>query len=183
MSPILSRYSYFYIVCEGTSEKDIIKWIEKEGLFFTDNSNISLEYLNYRSVRKKQAFIDDIPTTDTEGKVAILYVHDSKKEKFWGKNNCIYNIPVINVLTCPEIEILLILKEPNLKDAWCKNKYKQKPSEVCSKFYKTNVKKSSFLVDQFDSLEDLFEVCKEYKRIHKGTKNQNDLTLYDIIKE
>lgn len=181
MSPILSNYSYFYIVCEGTSESDIIDWIQDENRFFSNNINFDYKYS--RSTSGKRKLLNKISSTDTGGEVAILYVHDSKREDFLGKNNHIYNIPVINVLTCPEIEVLLILKEPKLRNPWLRNTNRKKPSEVCSKFYKTNVKKSSFLVDQFDSLEDLFEVCKEYKRIHKGTKNQNDLTLYDIIKE
>lgn len=181
MCDILSEYSYFYIVCEGTSESDIIDWIQDENRFFSNNINFDYKYS--RSTSGKKKLLNKISSTDTGGKVAILYVHDSKRENFFGKNNQIYNIPVINVLTCPEIEMLLILKEPKLKNPWFRNTNKKKPSEFCSEYYKTNVKKSLFLVNQFYSFEELLKTCKEYKRIHKGTKNQNDLTLYDIIKE
>lgn len=191
MANILNNFKYYFVVCEGTSESNIISWGRSENYFFTDISKINFEYqISGRREKGKSCLVESISSTNYGNEVAILYVHDSKNEEFFGKKNKAYNllkkvglnIHVINVLTCPEIEMLLIVKEPILNRAWLGNKSQLKPSELCNQFYKTNVKRESFLVDQFKSIDELVSVCKKYKESCKKSKSPNDITLFDILK-
>ncbi len=190
MDNCFSKYDFFFIVCEGTSESNIINWLERENHFFTDVSNLNFKYLvSGRRECGKLSLVEEISSTDTENKVAILYVHDSKNEELFGKKSKAYrfikrfglNIPVINVLTHPEIEILLILKEPKLKQKWMGKKLKHKPSELCSEFYKTDVKRENFFIEQFSSLNEFISICKQYKEQSKLPNKEDTVVLYDII--
>ena len=85
---------------------------------------------------------------------------------------------VVNVVTAPEIEMLVILSE---------NKYKEfkgsnlKPSEYCKSFLGySNVKRPVFIEAYFKNLDKLITAIKRYKKVSKI--NHGEYALADLLK-
>ena len=86
MANILNNFKYYFVVCEGTSESNIISWVRSENYFFTDISKINFEYqISGRREKGKSCLVESISSTNYGNEVAILYVHDSKNEEFLEK--------------------------------------------------------------------------------------------------
>ena len=56
MANILNNFKYYFVVCEGTSESNIISWVRSENYFFTDISKINFEY-QISGVEKKENLV------------------------------------------------------------------------------------------------------------------------------
>ena len=90
-------------------------------------------------------------------------------------------VDVINVITAPEIEMLIIINEGKYKDF---SKYKQDtlPSVYCKKILKMrNVKSIEFITDYFADINKLLSAIKEYKRLSKIPKGE--ICLSDLLKD
>ena len=87
---------------------------------------------------------------------------------------------MIDIITAPEIEILVIISEGKYQD-FCKRSSKMKPSEYCKQFLKMkNVKKPEFIYKQFDDVEKLIAAIKEYDSLHH--KKKDELSLSALLK-
>lgn len=114
-----------------------------------------------------------------EQKILILRVIDSRREEFKLSKAYRCQVEIINVITAPEIEILIIASKKQY-DEYCKSGYK-KPSEYCkSKLGLKNVKSPDFIKLYFEDPDFLVESIKEYHRVHKQKKDE--ASLYDLIK-
>ena len=87
-------------------------------------------------------------------------------------------IDVINVITAPEIEMLIIFTEGKY------NEYKKsgkKPSDYCKSNLKhPNVKSETFIKEYFSDVETLVSAIIEYKRV--SNVQAGELTLADLLK-
>ena len=83
------------------------------------------------------------------------------------------------MITSPEIEILVIIKENKLAD-FQKNK-NMKPSVYCKDIlHLKRVKNPNFIRDYFSDANDLIDCIKLYqKQIHCF---KNEVSLYDLIR-
>ena len=89
-------------------------------------------------------------------------------------------VDVINVITAPEIEMLVIVSKDRYKD-FCKSGIK-KPSDYCKSILKIkNIKSPVFLEKYFADPNFLVKSIKEYNRIHK--QKSNEASLYDLLKK
>jgi hypothetical protein len=182
---VLSEYSYMYIVCEGTNEEEVINWILENNFFVIDSFKVNTDYSRARSKKSSEEMVHEITQYDYDGKVAVLYVHDSAKEKWHGLinracNNELLNshIDVIDIITAPEIEVLYIYSNDELLKKWNKGS-KVKPSIFCKQYLKCNdIKNKGKFLEKFPSFEIFVSACKKYKSCNK----KNSLTIYDLIK-
>lgn len=167
---------YIACICEGSAEHAIIELLlEKNKLIFDKDQLIEGEIIRSRDAKSfekrylNKGFLD---------KITIIRVLDSRKEKFNLSKAYLGKIEVVNIITAPEIEMLIVIKE---------NKYKQfksskiKPSEFCkAKLKMKDVKRYEFIKAYFSDVEDLLKCIYEYRRLSKLKKGE--LTLWDLVK-
>ena len=111
--------------------------------------------------------------------VTIVRVVDSRSERF--ELGALYRdrYPVVNVLTRPESEMLIILREGCYAD-YAKRKSKMMPSDYCKQvlgFQK--VKSRDFLQGYWDA-DKLVEAAMEYRRVSKLSKDER--CLADLLR-
>jgi hypothetical protein len=136
------------------------------------------EVLRCRSARD---FEDRYLGKGFSSKITVYRILDSRRENF--KLRPVYKskVEVVNVITAPEIEMLVILAEKKYAD-YCKDKSKVKPSDYCINTLKLkNVKKEEFIKEYFKDTAKLINALKEYKRVSKIQKGES--CLADLLKE
>ncbi len=110
--------------------------------------------------------------------ICVYRIVDSRKEQFKLSKAYKNKIKVINVITSPEIEMLIILSEGKYKD-YCKSK--MKPSDYCKVELKMKrVKSRVFLEKYFSDIDKLISAIKEYNRISK--RRNKETQLVDLLK-
>ncbi len=86
---------------------------------------------------------------------------------------------MINVITAPEIEMLIIASNDKYEE-FCRSGIK-KPSEYCKSVLKIkNVKSPEFIKEYFNDPNFLVESIKKYHRIHK--QKNKEAALFDLLK-
>lgn len=112
-------------------------------------------------------------------KILILRVIDSRVEKFNLSRVYSCQVDVINVITAPEIEMLIIVSKDKY-DEYCRSGVK-KPSDYCKNVLGIkNVKSPVFIKEYFSDTDFLIDSIKEYHRVHK--QKNKEASLYDLIK-
>ncbi|MCR5084118.1 MAG: hypothetical protein K6A65_01280 [Succinivibrionaceae bacterium] len=168
----LSAFGYFFVVCEGTAEQDAVEWIlSEDSNSFLGRSHHDLSYIRARSKSFSMRMVDEIQEFQYPGKVAVLYVHDSRKERWHPLTNhkssrtlSEQGIGVIDVITAPEIEILPLLSQKSWFDKWGRAT-KEKPSTFLSHELKRNdLKRQGTFVSLFESYGQFVSACGLYKR-------------------
>lgn len=166
-------------ICEGNAEHAVMD------ILLENNALIFHELLDDKIIRARSAesfqsrYLNKVFNT----KITIFRILDSRNEKFKLNKRYCDKVDVINVITAPEIELLIILSE-NKYDDFIKqnNKSKQlKPSEYCTKNLNINdVKSYQFFKDYFQDMDRLIDAIKKYKSYKKLRVGER--SLYDIIK-
>lgn len=99
-------------ICEGSAESVIInKLIDAERLIFSRNELLDNEVIRCRSDRK---FEDQYLGKGFTKKISIYRILDSRRETFKLRKAYQSKVDVINVITAPEIEMLIIVHERKL---------------------------------------------------------------------
>jgi hypothetical protein len=167
---------YIACICEGSAEKAIIELLlDNDKLSFNRTQLLDEEILPCRSAKDFEA---KYLRKRFPEKITVLRVLDSRRENF--KLSTLYKdkVKVVNVITAPEIEVLIIINEKKYKDY---EKTKLKPSAYCKRYLKyKNVKHYSFVKSYFSNIDVLLSVISEYKRISKIQKNE--YALWDLLK-
>ena len=167
---------YVACICEGGAEKTIIELLlDSNSLIFSYDDLLEGEILRCRKARD---FETQYLRKYFNEKVTVLRILDSRRERFAWSKAYAHKVDVINVLTAPEIEMLVILSE---------NKYKEfkgsnlKPSEYCKSFLGyLNVKRPVFIEAYFKDLDKLITAIKRYKKVSKI--NHGEYALADLLK-
>ena len=167
---------YVACICEGGAEKAIIELLlDSNSLIFSYDDLLEGEILRCRKARD---FETQYLRKYFNEKVTVLRILDSRRERFAWSKAYAHKVDVINVVTAPEIEMLVILSE---------NKYKEfkgsnlKPSEYCKSFLGySNVKRPVFIEAYFKDLDKLITAIKRYKKVSKI--NHGEYALADLLK-
>ena len=122
---------------------------------------------------------------DLNEKVTIYRILDSKNENFKIKNKIKKDFKgkyeVVDIVTSPEIEMLVIISEGRFTD-YLKVKSKVKPSEYCKQSLKLRqIKEYDYIRDYFSDVNHLISVITEYHSLMKVNKDNFSLTLYDLL--
>jgi hypothetical protein len=164
-------------ICEGSAEQAIIELLlEKNMLCFSKEQLLDEKIIKSRSASK---FEKQYLRKHFDKKITVIRILDSRKENF--KLSKLYKdkVEVINVITAPEIEMLIIFSE---------NKYNEfkhsgkKPSDYCKQNLKyPNVKSYDFVIQYFSNIKILLFAIEQYQRTSKIPKNEK--TLFSLLTE
>ena len=95
-----------YCIVEGTAERVIMdKLLENNKLIFSKRELLDQELLKCRNARH---FEDRYLGKRFDSKISVYRILDSRREDFKLRKAYVNKVDVINVITAPEIEILVI---------------------------------------------------------------------------
>jgi len=159
-------------ICEGAAEEAIIELLlESDKLIFNRQQLLEEQIIR---CRKAENFEKRYLRKGFSEKISIIRILDSRKERFKLSNAYKEKIDIINIVTSPEIEMLIIFKENKYSDF---KKSRRKPSEFCSiDLHYHNVKSKTFIKHYFKDIETLIYAIQEYRRISRIPKEEYCLT-------
>lgn len=171
------------IILEGASEEAIMDiLLDNDCLSFTRNDLLERTLFHERSASSfedrhlKYSFGDE--------KVTICRILDSRKEKFKISKQYENKVNAIcQIITAPEIEILIIISEGAYEDFISKwHVGNRKPSEYCKTRLKLrDVKKYDFIINYFSDPKKLVDAIRAYKKLH-APRSKDEMSLYDLLK-
>lgn len=172
----MSTKRYVACICEGSAEKAIINLLlENDKLKFAKNEMLDHQII---TCRDGKSFQRKYLRKDYKHKIKIYRILDSRREKFKLSKAYEGKIEVINVITAPEIEMLIIINENKYEEF---KKSRLKPSEYCKSILKfKDVKSYIFVETYFQNIDMLIQCIREYKRISK--LKSGECTLCDLLK-
>jgi len=164
-------------ICEGSAESVIVnKLIDTGKLIFSRDDLLDSEVLRCRNAK----IFEDKYLGKGFSKEKVVYRSlDSRREEFKLRKVYKSKIEVINVITAPEIEMLIIIHKGMYSD-YCKVKSHTKPSDFCKDRLKlSSVKSKEFIEEYFSDIDDLLNAIKEYKRLANIPKKE--VCLADLL--
>lgn len=170
----LSKYNA--CICEGTAEQVIIDLLlDNNKLIFSRNELLEHEVLRCRTGKN---FEEQYLRKGFTEQITVFRILDSRRENFKLSKAYQSKVKIINVITAPEIEMLVIINEGKYSDY---KKSGKKPSEYCKSDLKyREVKSATFVKSYFDDIDILIRAIIEYKRV--SNVKRNEITLADILK-
>ncbi len=178
MNVDLPETSLIACICEGGAEIAIMDILLDNNLLrFTRDQLIDEKIIPRNSVKD---FEREYLRREYDEKIVILRVIDSRREAFKLSKAYQHQVKkIINVISSPEIEMLIIVNEDRYQD-FCKCKG-VKPSDYCKSTLKMkNVKQQSFVRDYFTDPQALVESIKKYHGVHK--QKNDEASLFDLLK-
>ena len=149
--------SYIACVCEGSAEAAIIDvLVDNNLLIFTREDMLEENVIRCRSAKTfEERFL-------RKDQISVIRILDSRREEFRLSKAYEKKVDVINVITAPEIEMLIIHSEGAYERFKRSGK---KPSEFCKTDLRMhNVKSYDFVKDYFSNPQTLVNAIKEYRR-------------------
>ena len=136
--------NYVACIAEGGAETAIIDILLDHHLLIFDRE----EMLDEQVLRCRSAsmFESKYLRKGFSGKITVYRILDSRRENFRMSKAYEHKVDVINVVTAPEIEMLIILNENRYVDF---KKSGMKPSEYCMRSLKLHCVKSYDFVTTF----------------------------------
>lgn len=170
----LSKYNA--CICEGTAEQVIIDLLlDNSKLIFSRNDLLEHEVLRCRTGKN---FEEQYLRKGFTEQITVFRILDSRRENFKLSKAYQSKVKVVNIITAPEIEMLVILNEGKYSDY---KKSGMKPSLYCKSILKhRDVKSAVFVKSYFKDIDVLIKAIIEYKRI--SNVKRNEFTLADILK-
>ncbi|MCM1256987.1 MAG: hypothetical protein NC307_03955 [Roseburia sp.] len=171
---------YMACICEGGAERAILDLLlDAHKLIFEREDLIEEEVLR---CRKGKEFEERYLRKGFAEKITIYRVLDSRSEKFRLSKVYEPKVDIVNVITAPEIEILIICNEGKYKE-YEREKRKNpelKPSGYCkSLLHNKNIKSYDFVKKYFADIEVLIHALHEYRRVSKV--HGNEKSLWDLL--
>lgn len=173
----ISSSSLIACICEGGAETAIMDiLLDNDLLIFKREQLLEESVLPRTSVKEferrylRMAF---------DQKIIILRVIDSRGEEFNLSKAYRCQVEIINVITAPEIEMLIIASQKKYDEY--KRSGVKKPSDYCKNVLGIkNVKSPKYIKEYFSDSDYLIDSIKEYNRVHK--QKNNEASLYDLLK-
>ena len=168
---------YIACICEGSAERAIIKiLLDKNRLIFTWDDLLDGEILRCRNAKK---FEEQHLRKGFTDRITVLRVLDSRREEFKLSKAYASKIYVVNVITAPEIEMLVIFTEGKYEEY---KKSKKKPSAFCKEDLRiADVKSTHFVESYFADINVLIKAIREYQRVSRIQRGE--YALADLLKE
>lgn len=168
---------YIACICEGAAEQAVIELLlDSNKLIFRYDDMLENEVIRCRSAQK---FEERYLRKGFTEKITILRILDSHRENFNLSRAYRGKIGVINIVTAPEIEMLMIYAEK--KYAQYKRSGK-KPSIFCKEdLGYSNVKSTAFVKQYFQNIDVLIAAIREHKRV--AAVQRDEYTLADLLQE
>ena len=167
---------YKACICEGSAEAAIIDILVDYGLLIFPRE----EMLDEKVIRCRNAkrFEEQYLRKGFPAQISIIRILDSRREEFRLSRAYEHKIDVINVITAPEIEMLIIHSE-GMYDRFKRSG--KKPSEFCKAELKMErVKSYEFVKDYFRNPQKLVDAIRAYRRTANIPKDE--YSLADLLK-
>ena len=174
---------YKVCICEGAAEEAIINiLLDNNLLIFQRNEILEEDVIRCRSGKE---FEENYLKRGFDDKISVIRILDSKNENFKLSKPYANKVDVINIITVPEIEMLIICNEgkyPNYKNSH------KKPSEFCVKDLKMGrkVKSEAFVKNYFSDPRTLVKAIIKYHQLvnlNKLDKSKGQYTLLDLLNQ
>ena len=160
---------YKACICEGAAENAIMDILLDEELLVFSREEMLEDGKKFEQKYLRKGFAE---------KISVIRILDSRREKFKIGKAYEHKIDVINVITAPEIEMLIIFAENQYKEF---KKSGKKPSDFCKENLRmSDVKSYDYVFNYFSNSGILVEAIKEYHRTAKIPKGE--YTLLDLLK-
>ena len=163
--------NYVACIAEGGAETAIIDILLDHHLLIFDRE----EMLDEQVLRCRSAsmFESKYLRKGFSGKITVYRILDSRRENFRMSKAYEHKVDVINVVTAPEIEMLIILNENRYVDF---KKSGMKPSEYCMNALKLHcVKSYDFVKQYFSDPSVLIAAMKRYTESFKNRQRRVDI--------
>lgn len=161
-------------LCEGSMEQAIMEiLLENDRLIFTREQLLEEEILRCRSAKN---FERDYLNKTTNEMITVYRILDSSNENFKLSGPYLKRVTVVNIITAPEIEMLVIHAEGKYDDY---SRKKMKPSDYVKQNLKLGkIKSYEFAKNYFYDVDLLVGAIQQYKQ-----KSANKVgTLADLLK-
>lgn len=167
---------YKACICEGAAEHAIMDiLLDHELLIFPREEMIEEEVIRCREGKK---FEEKYLRKGFKDKISVIRILDSRREKFKLSKAYVNKVDVINVITAPEIEMLIIFNEDKYKEF---KKSGKKPSVFCKENLKmAEVKSYDFVKGYFSDSTVLVAAIRKYHEMSKVPKGE--YTLLDLLR-
>ncbi|MDO5563072.1 MAG: hypothetical protein Q4F74_05605 [Synergistaceae bacterium] len=167
---------YVACICEGAAEQAVIELLlDGEKLIFPRTRLLDEEIIRTRSARQ---FEERYLRKGFDGKITVLRILDSRRESFTLSKAYAGKVDVVNVITAPEIEMLIIFSEGRYEEY---RKSGLKPSDFCkSALQHHNVKSSAFVKSHFCDINRLIAAIQTYRS--KSNIRKGEYSLADLLK-
>lgn len=167
---------YKACICEGSAEEAIMDiLLDNNLLIFSREEMLEEQIIRCREGKR---FEERYLRKGFNGKISVIRILDSRRENFKLSKAYKDKVDVINVITAPEIEMLIIFTEGKYQDF---KKSKKKPSVFCKEDLKmSNVKSYDYVKDYFKDASVLVAAIKKYSEISKVPKDE--WTLLDLLR-
>lgn len=171
----LKLSKYIACICEGSAEMAIMDiLLEQELLIFQKEDLLEESPILCRNGKK---FEETYLRRQFDDKISVIRILDSRRENFKLSKAYQSKVDVINVITAPEIELLIILNEGKYREF---SKSGKKPSDFCKMNLKMpDVKAYTFVKDYFSDHKELISAIKKYAEITK--KRKDEYRLLDLL--
>ena len=170
----LARYKA--CICEGAAESAIIDiLVDNDLLIFSRSEMLDESVIRCRNAKR---FEERYLRKGFDDQISVVRILDSRREEFRLSKAYAHKIDVINVMTAPEIEMLIIHNEGAYERFKRSGK---KPSDFCKTDLRMHeVKSYDFVKGYFRDPDTLVKAIKEYRR----TANipNGEYTLLDLLK-
>lgn len=170
-----------YVACiaEGSAETAIIDiLLDADLLIFNREKLLDGEVLHCRSAK---VFEGRYLRKGFDDRITVFRILDSRREQFKLSKAYEHKVDVVNVITAPEIEMLIILNEGKYIQF---KKSGKKPSEFCKSVLRLkDVKSYDFVYSYFSNPDVLLCAMKQYKeksRLQRGESSLIDLLKYTV---
>lgn len=167
---------YKACICEGAAENAVMDiLLDEDLLVFSKEEMLEESVIRCRDGKK---FEQKYLRKGFAEKISVIRILDSRREKYKIGKAYEHKIDVINVITAPEIEMLIIFAENKYKEF---KKSGKKTSDFCKENLKMpDVKSYDYVLDYFSDSRILVAAIKEYHRTAKIPKGE--YTLLDLLK-
>lgn len=170
----LARYKA--CICEGSAEHAIMDILLDHGLLIFDREEMLEE--SVIRCREGKKFEEKYLRKGFKEKISVIRILDSRRENFKLSKAYAGKVDVINVITAPEIEMLIIFNENKY---WEFKKSSKKPSVFCKEDLKmSEVKSYDFVKEYFSDSKILVNAIKKYHQMSKIQKGE--YTLLDLLR-
>lgn len=162
-------------ICEGAAEAAIIDvLLDNELLIFKREEMLDEDVIRCRDGK---TFETRYLRKGFNELISVIRILDSRRENFKLSKAYQDKVDVINVITAPEIEMLIIFTENKYNEF---KKSGKKPSIFCKENLKmSNVKSYDFVKNYFANSEILVQAIKRYNTVSKVRKDE--YTLLDLL--
>ena len=168
---------YKACICEGSAESAIIDiLVDNDLLIFSREEMLDESVIRCRSAKR---FEERYLRKGFNDQISVIRILDSRREDFRLSKAYEHKIDVINVITAPEIEMLIIHNEGAYDQFKRSGK---KPSEFCKTDLRMHdVKSYDFVKVYFSDPQTLVKAIKEYRRAANIPKGEYSLS--DLLKQ